>query len=124
MRTRYPRASLGVIGESLGSGPASTLAKANPAPDRIVLITPFDTLANVAAGIYPILPVRFLLRDRWDNIAALRGFRGRLEIYGAANDGVIPIRHARALANALGVPLNTMRAGHNDWMNRGLVNLE
>jgi uncharacterized protein len=124
LRARYPQASIGVIGESLGSGPASQLAKASPTPDRIVLITPFDTLVNVAAGAYPYLPVRYLLRDRWDNITALRGYHGRLEIFGAANDGVIPIKHARALADALGVPLKTLRAGHNDWMNRGLVKLE
>ena len=124
LRARYPQASIGIIGESLGSGPASQLAKASPAPDRIVLITPFDTLANVAAGAYPFLPVRYLLRDRWDNLEALRGYRGRLELYGAENDGIIPIKHARALAEALGVPLKTLRAGHNDWMNRGLVKLE
>jgi uncharacterized protein len=124
LRARYPQAAMGVIGESLGSGPAAQLAKASPAPDRIVLITPYDTVANVAADAYPFLPVRYLLRDRWDNIEALRGYHGRLDIYGAENDHIIPVKHARALAEALGVPLKTMRAGHNDWMNRGLLDLD
>lgn len=123
LRARFPQREIGVIGESLGSGPACVLAKETAPPNRIVLITPFDTLANVASEHYRFLPVRLLLRDRWDNIAALRDYKNPIAIYGAERDGIIPIAHARALAQATGASFTALPCGHNDWMSTGRVKL-
>jgi pimeloyl-ACP methyl ester carboxylesterase len=90
-----------VLGESLGSGPASHLGSLSPAPRRIVLVVPFAVLTDVAQEQYPLLPVRLLMLDRWDNIKSLAGYKGRLDIHGAIHDRVIPVEHARRLAAAL-----------------------
>ena len=37
---------------------------------------PGQTLESVAAGHFPFLPVRLMLRDRWDNGAALQPYAG------------------------------------------------
>jgi uncharacterized protein len=117
LRTQNPGTPIGVIGESIGSGPACELARAPTPPDKIVLLTPFDTLANAAASHFPFLPVRLLLRDRWDNVAALRGYRGPVEIVGASRDEVIPIALAKALADQHpGAIFHTVSGGHNDWL--------
>ena len=55
-----------VIGRSLGSGVAVWLASQRPVV-RLVLITPFDSLADPAAQQYPYLPVRWLLRDKFES---------------------------------------------------------
>ena len=56
-----PAEHIVVMGRSLGSGVASMLAGARPV-GAAILITPYDSLAAVAAGHYPLLPVRLLLR--------------------------------------------------------------
>ncbi len=116
LRRRFPGCPLGVIGESLGSGPACSLAREPVPPDRIVLITPFDTLLRVATKRMWYLPVWLILKDRWDNIAALRDYTRPVDVYGARDDRIIPVAHAEALAKAIGARFTLMPAGHNDWM--------
>jgi pimeloyl-ACP methyl ester carboxylesterase len=123
LRAKFPGVSVNVIGESLGTGPACVLAQEATPPDQIVLITPFDTLASVAAEQYWFLPVRLMLQDRWDNIAALREYRGPIRIYGGEFDRIIPVRHAKALADATGASFTLLPAGHNDWVSTGEVKL-
>lgn len=116
---KYGRDRVIVLGESLGSGPACALARAPAPPKRIVLVVPFDTLASVAQEKFSWLPVGLLLRDRWDNIAALKGYAGRLDIYGGLDDQIIPVHHARTLAASVpGARYHEFPAGHNDWANQ------
>jgi len=105
-----------VLGESIGSGPACALAREKAPPDKIVLVTPFDTLANIASKHFRFFPVRFLLRDAWDNVEALRNYAGPVDIFAATADTVIPIAHAKALASQVrGARLIPIPGGHNDW---------
>src|ERR1700677_1402375 len=53
LRARNPNTPVCVLGESLGSGPACMLAGEKIAPEKIMLVVPFDTLANVAAEHFP-----------------------------------------------------------------------
>jgi len=124
LRARFPGVPIGVIGESLGSGPASFLCSQPNPPARAVLIVPFDNLVSVASEHFPFLPVRLLMRDKWDNVAALAGYAGPLDIYGATYDRVIPVAHARKLAQALPrATFHEMPCGHNDWSSRGHVKI-
>ncbi|MBL9166275.1 MAG: alpha/beta hydrolase [Verrucomicrobiales bacterium] len=105
-----------VLGESLGSGPASWLATRPVPPDRIVLMVPYDALSNVAGAQFPWLPARLLLRDRWNNVESLRSFKGRVDIFVAQEDEIIPARLGRQLAESLpGAVLHEIPGGHNDW---------
>lgn len=124
LRVRFPDLPLCVVGESIGSGPAALLAKDQKPPDKIVLIVPFDILTRVAAHHFPILPVSLLLRDNWNNLESLKGFKGELEIFGARDDAIIPIRHAKALAESLPSALfHQIPGGHNDWPATGQVRI-
>ena len=124
LRTQNPGTSIGVIGESIGSGPACELARANMPPDKIVLLTPFDSLANVAATHFRMLPIGLILRDRWDNVDALRDYRGPVEIYAALEDTVIPFERAKALADQHpGARFHSLLGGHNDWIRQNTVHI-
>jgi pimeloyl-ACP methyl ester carboxylesterase len=124
LREEFPGTSVGVIGESIGSGPASSLASAKRPPDKIVLVVPFDTFESVASEHMPFLPIGLMLRDNWNNINALSGFAGSIDIYGAIDDRIIPFEHAKHLASALpGARFVTIGGGHNDWSNSELVHI-
>ena len=103
VQSRHPGAPVGVIGRSLGSGVASHVASRRPV-QRLVLVTPFDRLGAVAASHYPWLPVRWLLREDYDSVAALRGYRGALLVVRAGRDEVIPPANTDRLVASLPRP--------------------
>lgn len=124
LRSRYLNTPVCVVGESIGSGPASLLAKNQPPPDKIVLIAPFDKLSRVAAHHYPFFPIGLCLRDNWNNIESLKGYKGPLEIFGARDDTIIPISHAKALAERNpSCRFWEISGGHNDWADSGQVKI-
>lgn len=124
LQRRHPTVPVCVIGESLGSGPACALSREPVPPAKMVLITPFDTLARVAAGRFFFLPAGLLLRDRWDNCAALNAYAGPVDIFAAKHDAVIPIAHARSLAAAAPrARFIQIACGHNDWSSSGGVRI-
>lgn len=106
-----------LLGESIGSGPACMLAAR--APEEVAglcLVTPLARLADVAAHHYPFLPVRLILRDRWDNVAALTNYRGRLAMRLAGRDEIVPPAQSRMLFDRFSGPKRLWvepGAGHN-----------
>lgn len=108
-----------LLGESLGCGVAAAAATNTPVKiDGIILITPWDTLLSVASAKFPWLPVRLLMKDKYDSIGNLKGYQGRIAIIGAERDEIIPIVHATSLYESL-PGSKAMRVikgvGHNDW---------
>lgn len=107
-----------VVGESLGAGVAGSVV-AREHPDAVLLITPWQNLADVAAHHYPWLPTRWLLRDRYDTAANLATFDGPVAIIAAERDAVIPPGFAHALFDGLTQRRKRMlvvpAAGHSDW---------
>ena len=106
-----------LLGESLGSGPACALAHASP--DRVAglfLVTPFARMGDVAAHHFGFLPVRLILLDRWDNAAALRGYRGPMAMLIAGQDEVVTAAQGRLLYEGYAGPKRLWTqpgAGHN-----------
>ena len=111
-----------LAGESLGAGVAA--AAAAQAPDGVtalLLMTPWDKLESVAKHHYPWAPVNLLLRDRYDNVANLAGFRGRIAVAIAEHDTIVPPQFGRALFDALPEPKRLWivpSSDHNDWWSR------
>jgi hypothetical protein len=124
LRARNPNTPVCVLGESIGSGPACSLAREKIPPDKLVLVVPFDSLVTVAAQRFFFLPVRLMLRDRWNNVEALKGYAGPVEIFGAADDNIIPVEHAKNLARQIpGARFTLLMGGHNDWSSNEQVKL-
>jgi pimeloyl-ACP methyl ester carboxylesterase len=124
LRKSFPVTPVCVVGESLGTGPSCVLAGQTPPPDKIVLVVPFDNLKSVAADHVPFLPAGLILRGSWDNTRSLSAYRGPVEIFGAQDDTVIPIEHARKLAAAIpSAAFHAIPGGHNDWSRSGRVEI-
>lgn len=90
-----------VIGRSLGSGIAVYVAAHRPT-EKLLLITPYDSVARVAAAHYPLLPVRFLIKDRFESWRYAPAVSADTLIVKAESDRVIPHRHTDTLIRAFG----------------------
>lgn len=96
---RERHSQVAVMGRSLGSAVAVHVASERDV-DRVVLITPFDSFVSIGAAHFPVFPVRWLLRDRYD--AASRAPRVRAPVLAvvAGEDEIIPRSSAEALVSA------------------------
>jgi pimeloyl-ACP methyl ester carboxylesterase len=114
---RKHHTEISVIGRSLGSGVAIYLASVRPV-HRLVLVTPFDSLVNVARRQMKFFPVALLLRDRFDSAARARAIRVPTLLVVAGADRLIARERSDALAAAFAAaPVRTVLiggAGHND----------
>jgi len=108
-----------LLGESLGSGVAAAVAADSSLPvEGVVLITPWDSLPDVAQTLYWHLPIRWLVRDKYDNIRALQAFSKPVAVALAEGDEIIPQKRSLRLYEALAAPKRLWvfkGAGHNSW---------
>ena len=95
-RVHAQHANIVVIGRSLGSGVAVQLASVRPA-ERLVLVTPYDSLQELAARQFPYLPVRWLLRDKFESGKYAAKITAPTLLIAAENDEVIPRSSTDAL---------------------------
>ena len=105
-----------VIGRSLGTGVAVRLATERPV-NRLVLVTPYENLQDIAASQFPIFPVRWLLQDRFDSGSFASRVTAPTVIIAAGHDEVIPRWSTEQLATRFSKGIATMhvipQTGHN-----------
>jgi hypothetical protein len=112
----FPPPRIALWGESLGSGVAVQLARERPVAG-LLLQAPYVSVTERAAELYPWLPARTLVRDRFDNLAAIGEVRVPLLIVHGEADRVIPAAHGRRLLAAAPEPkrgLFVAGLDHND----------
>jgi uncharacterized protein len=111
-----------VLGESLGAAVGAAAAARQPGlVAGLLLITPWDRLERVGSHHYPWLPVKWMLRDRYDTAAALAAFGAPVVVAVAEHDSIVPARFGLALYESLKGPKHLMLikgADHNDWTDR------
>ncbi len=97
------QARIVIFGESLGSGIA--VMKAAERPVRaLVLDSPYDSIAAIAAERYWWLPVDLLIRDPFHAVAAAPRVRAPVLALACTDDWLTPHDGARRLVDALGGP--------------------
>jgi fermentation-respiration switch protein FrsA (DUF1100 family) len=104
------------FGESLGSGVATQLA-AEHRPAALVLRSPFTSMTDVGAFHYPLLPVRWLLRDRFDTASRIAGLGCPLLVVAGDQDTIVPYAQSRRVFDAAAEPKRLVTiagADHND----------
>lgn len=90
---------ISVIGRSLGSGVATYLA-AKRIVQRLVLVTPFDSVERIAQSQYPIYPIFLMLKDKFNSVRWARKITAPTLILLAEHDTVTPHQNSQRLANA------------------------
>lgn len=97
---RPKHASISVMGRSLGSGVACYLSVKRDI-DKLILITPHDSMRNVAQHHYPAYPAKWLLKDAYDSLSLADAITSPTLVLIAEKDRVIPIKHSENLLKAL-----------------------
>ncbi|WP_409317965.1 alpha/beta hydrolase [Pseudomonas sp. KCJK9016] len=84
---RHPQVAL--IGRSLGSGVAVRLASQRPVT-RLILVTPFNSLVELAVEHYPWVPVKWLLKEHFESGRYAAHIRVPTLLLAASDDEVVP----------------------------------
>jgi len=116
VRERFGSERIVAVGFSIGSGVAAHLARRRKLAG-LILVTPFDSLVEVARGQYPWLPVRLLFRHPMTPAEDLRRSDTPTAIVAAGRDTLIPAVRTSRLREAVPVLVfdcTIESAGHND----------
>lgn len=89
-----------VIGRSLGSGVALFLASVREV-HKLVLVTPYDSIARIAQRSFPAFPISVLLTDKFDSSSRAAAIQAPTLVMLAEVDLVIPRANSEALIAAL-----------------------
>jgi fermentation-respiration switch protein FrsA (DUF1100 family) len=106
-----------IIGRSLVSAVAIALAADNGAR-ALVLECAFPNMRDLAALHYPWLPVRWVMKNRYDSMSRIQRYHGPILQSHGTSDNLAPLGHARTLFDAVPsrekfwVQFNGL--GHND----------
>lgn len=104
-----------IFGRSLGAAVAADLAT-RTTPAAVILESAFTSVPDMAAAIYPWLPVRMLARYQYDTREKLRRITHPVLIIHSSEDEIIPFAHGRQLFESAHEPKRflELHGGHND----------
>jgi fermentation-respiration switch protein FrsA (DUF1100 family) len=104
------------FGESIGAAVVVGLATERP-PAGLILRSPFVSLTEVGRLHYPWLPVRLLLKDRYEVAEDVARVKSPVLVVAGEKDGIVPVEQSRAVYDAAAGTkrfLLVEDAGHND----------
>jgi len=103
-----------LYGESLGSAVASALA-AEAEVGGVVLESAFTSARDVGQSMFPLLPVRWLMRSRFDTARSIARVSAPILLLHSRDDEYFGPHHAHRLLAASGgrARLVLLRGGHN-----------
>lgn len=107
-------ARIAVFGESLGGAVAAWLA-AQEKPGLLALASTFTSIPDLAAKLYPFLPVRWISRFDYDTRKSLQSVTCPVFVAHSPQDEIIPFEHGQQLFQAAPEPKQflTLEGGHN-----------
>jgi fermentation-respiration switch protein FrsA (DUF1100 family) len=113
---RYTPARIALWGESLGSAVAIAVASEAPVA-KIVLESPFTSVADLAASLYWFVPVRLLIKDPFRSDRRIANVKAPILIMHGVKDDIVPIRYGEGLYALIKGEKKFHRlaeGGHND----------
>lgn len=103
VRERFAGRELALVGRSLGSGIAARAA-AEAGAERLVLVSPYRSIAQIASSRFPFVPVRWLLRHNIDVAEVAAKLPAGVLVIHALDDHVVPTAESQALVALLREP--------------------
>jgi alpha/beta superfamily hydrolase len=113
LRRAFPHARLHVVGRSLGTGVAIQLV-ARQEFASLQLVTPYDSMLQVAKRRFPLVPLSLLLRHQFNSLEHSREVAAKTQVLLAERDDVVlPERSAR-LIEAWPTPISVQTVPGSD----------
>ena len=122
---RYEANRIVVWGFSLGTGVAVALAAEQPI-GKLILESPYTSIVDVAASVFPIFPMRLVMRDPFHSDERIARVKAPLLIMHGARDPTIPIVFGERLFALAHEPKQFVRfaaGGHNDLDDYGATEI-
>ena len=94
-----PEGRILLFGRSMGASAAAYLA-AHHRPLALVVESSFTSVPDIAGEYYPWLPVRLLMRNRFDSLSRIRAYRGPLLQSHGTDDEIVPFAMGKKLFDA------------------------
>lgn len=112
---QVPKERIVIEGQSLGAGVAVEMARRGHG-SKLVLISPFTSMVDMARRIVPVLPASLVVRDRFDNASKAAAVSLLALVIHGGDDELIPLEMGRRLAALLPKARLVVLAGahHND----------
>ena len=104
-----------IFGRSLGAAMAADLASQNLSAG-VILESTFTSVPDMAASLYPWLPVRWLSRYQYNNLDKVDRITSPLLVMHSRADEIIPFAHGERLFAHANEPKQflELNGGHND----------
>lgn len=115
LKRRYPGKPVVIWGYSLGSGIATQLA-VKRSPSALVLEAPFTSAVDRAEELYPLFPVRQLMRNQYRSQEVIDKITAPVFIMHGTDDTIIPMHHSETLFAAANEPKRFQRYEGFDHM--------
>ena len=106
-----------LYGESLGSGVAVQMAT-EMKPAAIILEAPYTSVRGRAEELYPYLPVKYMIKDHFDNMEKIGNVTAPVLILHGEKDETIPAQHGQLLLATANEPKKGIfypNVGHVDF---------
>jgi uncharacterized protein len=120
-REGVPPQRMVLYGESLGTAVAVRMASERRVA-ALVLESPYTSIEALGQHHYPLLPVKLLLRDRFDAVSRIKQVTAPILVLHGERDEVVPVAFGRALLEVAPEPKEAWFApegGHLDLRQHG-----
>ena len=129
VQRRIPSRDIIFLGRSIGTGPATEMAKEHPEAGGLILISAFTSTIDIAKTIWYLhpFPLSFLSHNRFDNLSKMDAVHIPIFIAVGTSDTLTPPAMAQALLQRAHEPKQlylSQGADHNDIMSNGVAVLE
>jgi alpha/beta superfamily hydrolase len=105
LRRAFPHARLHVVGRSLGTGVAIQLV-ARQNFESLQLVTPYDSMLEVAKKRFPLVPLSLLLRHQFNSLEHCKEVAAKTQVLLAEHDDVVLPERSQKLIAAWPTPVN------------------
>ena len=89
-----------LYGRSLGSGPATELATKVKAK-CLILETPYTSIGAMAGANFPFLPIKHLLKYKFNNLKKIDTLKMPVFIFTGTSDSITPHKHSLKLSKRM-----------------------
>lgn len=117
LEKEIPISSVVFYGESLGTGVAVQIAVEYGKARALILEAPYTSLIDVGAEHYSWLPVRSMMKEKYDSLSKIKNVHMPLLLMHGEDDDVVPIGMGKTLYKTANEPKQSNfipKAGHND----------